>query len=84
METHERARTDLRDSDDVQTKAKTLSAVGITLRTAERYQMLAGPKLEQAARLVDKATEAYFAQQQEAKEPLTLSGLREAGIWGSR
>jgi hypothetical protein len=40
LETNKRARTDLRDSDDVQTKTEALSAVGISLRTAERYEEL--------------------------------------------
>jgi hypothetical protein len=44
---------------DGKSKAETLADAGISLRTAERYQTLAGPKLEQAVRVVDKATEAF-------------------------
>ncbi len=63
---------------DGKSKSETLAEAGISTSTASRYEELAGPKLEQAARVVDKATEAYFAQQAENDKPLSFKGLNAA------
>jgi len=63
---------------DGKLKSEVLAEAGISTSTAQRYEELAGPKLEQAARVVDKATEAYFAQQAENDKPLSFKGLNAA------
>lgn len=41
METHERIRTDLRNTDETQTKEKQLDAIGLTRQQANRFETLA-------------------------------------------
>lgn len=59
-------------------KTEVLAEAGISTSTANRYEELAGPKEEQAEAVIGAATDAYFAKQQETKEPVTFSGLRGA------
>jgi hypothetical protein len=42
LETLERARTDLRGTGDAQTKTAAIADAGIGIRTAQRYEQLAG------------------------------------------
>jgi hypothetical protein len=48
LDTVERARTDLDDSDVGQSKTKAIENAGLNVRTAQRYQELAGPREQQA------------------------------------
>lgn len=58
-------------------KADQLADVGISTSTAQRYEELTGPKEEQAEKVIEAATDTYFAKQQEIGEPVTYGGLRK-------
>jgi hypothetical protein len=63
------APTELLPNDGKKSKAETLAEAGISTSTANRYEELAGPREEQAAKVIEAATDDYFAKQQEAKQP---------------
>jgi hypothetical protein len=74
------ARTELLPTDGKKSKAETLAEAGISTSTAQRYEQLAGPKEEQAAKVDRSGGEAYYGKQQEAKRPITFTGLRGQGM----
>ncbi len=78
LDTQERARTDLHDSTVGQTKTEAVEAAGLTPRTAQRYQELAGPREEQAHKAAHTAAELHYAQARADKRPATMEGLRAA------
>jgi hypothetical protein len=78
METAQGARTELPDSDVAKSKTQKLEEAGINIRTAERYEELAGGKDEAAQQVAAATAETYFAKQSEAGEPATMDGLRGA------
>jgi hypothetical protein len=74
-----RGSSKLNDTDVAQfDKEDVLQRSGIQIRTAERYEELAGPKEEQAEAIIGAATDAYFAEQQQNRKPVSFQGLRGA------
>ena len=59
-------------------KLDAVAAAGLTPRTAQRYQELAGPREEQAQKAAHAGAENYFAAARASRTPATMEGLRGA------
>ena len=78
LDSQQGARTELPDSTVGKSKTEAIEAAGLTERTAQRYQELAGPREEQAQAAAKAGAENYFAQARADKKPATMEGLRGA------
>jgi hypothetical protein len=87
LEKAERVRTDLRDTDDVQTKTETLANAGIKIRTAQRYEELTGGKEKQAQVAADIVRMIARSQKSKLSAPRVgrkvEHGKRPASQWGT-
>jgi hypothetical protein len=69
----------LSDNDVAQfDKENVLETAGIGIRTAERYEELAGRREEQAQKVATNAAELYFAEQKQNEQTPTMGGLKAA------
>jgi hypothetical protein len=68
---------DARDS-DVASKTETLTKAGVNIRTAERYEELAGGREQQAQDIALAAADSYFATTQAENEPVSMNGFKAA------
>lgn len=78
LEVSEQAKGGRHDNGDAPTKTETLAKAGVNIRTAERYEELAGGKEKQAQKVASAATEAYFAAQQTNGGEVSMGGLKGA------
>ena len=80
LDSHQGERTDkeLNDSSVAKSKLQDIKEAGLTPRTAQRYQELAGPKDEQAQAAGKAAAENYFAKARADRQPATMDGLKGA------
>jgi len=77
LDSFERTRTDLHDSAVVQ-KTAAIADARLNLRTAQRYQELAGPRGDDLQAAGSAAAESYFTDARAAKIPATQAGLKAA------
>jgi hypothetical protein len=59
-------------------KEAVLQRTGIGIRTAERYEELAGSRADQATQIASAAMETYFAHCAEEGQEVSMRGLRTA------
>ena len=80
LETAQGTRTDLEphDTSDVRLKTAALADAGIGIRTAQRYEELAGGRTEQGQRAAEAAADLYFTRSRDDGEPASMEGLRGA------
>ena len=77
LDSFERTRTDLHDS-SVVLKTDAIADARLNLRTAQRYQELAGPRGDDLQAAGTAAAETYFAQARAERIPATQAGLKAA------
>jgi len=59
-------------------KAEQLAGAGISTSTANRYEELAGGKVQQAQDIAAAAADAYFATANANNEPVSMNGFKAA------